>query len=138
MNMKRLYLLAASAAAAVICAAIPISLDWSSANVPLLSSDQANARAARPVARARVVGASRRVQRRTTAAATAAVIDDEYDEGPAPAPYYAPGPAVVAPAPPVTYVEPMYGYGEPVVVDNPVTGRWCRIESNGYRFCWTP
>jgi hypothetical protein len=21
---------------------------------------------------------------------------------------------------------------------NPVTGRWCRTESNGYQFCWTP
>jgi hypothetical protein len=24
------------------------------------------------------------------------------------------------------------------VVVNPVTGRWCRTEWNGYQFCWTP
>jgi hypothetical protein len=24
------------------------------------------------------------------------------------------------------------------VIVNPVTGRWCRTESNGYQFCWTP
>jgi hypothetical protein len=24
------------------------------------------------------------------------------------------------------------------VIVNPVTGRWCRIEPTGYRWCWTP
>jgi hypothetical protein len=24
------------------------------------------------------------------------------------------------------------------VIVNPVTGRWCRTESSGYQFCWTP
>src|SRR5262249_19284486 len=28
-------------------------------------------------------------------------------------------------------------YPDAVIV-NPVTGRWCRTESNGYQFCWTP
>jgi hypothetical protein len=60
-----------------------------------------------------------------------------YVGGPAPA--YAPGPAVAA-APP--YGGPGYGYGPgpypDAVVVNPVTGRWCRTEANGYQFCWTP
>jgi hypothetical protein len=67
-----------------------------------------------------------------------------------PAPYYAPGPVVAAPPPvvvapgpvvvaPAPYIAPgyEYGYNEPYIVD-PRTGRWCRIESNGYRWCWTP
>jgi hypothetical protein len=37
---------------------------------------------------------------------------------------------------------PGYGYGPgpypDAVIVNPVTGRWCRTESNGYQFCWTP
>jgi hypothetical protein len=60
---------------------------------------------------------------------------------PAPYPYYAAPPVVVAPAPPAVYVAPGYGYGygygEPYIVDYR-TGRWCRIEADGYRFCWTP
>jgi hypothetical protein len=24
------------------------------------------------------------------------------------------------------------------VIVNPVTGRWCRTEPTGYRWCWTP
>jgi hypothetical protein len=58
---------------------------------------------------------------------------------PYPAPYYAAPPVVVAPAPPAVYVGPGYGYGygEPYIVDYR-TGRWCRIEADGYRFCWTP
>jgi hypothetical protein len=46
---------------------------------------------------------------------------------------------VAAPAP---YGGPGYGYGpEPyadTVIVNPVTGRWCRTEPTGYRWCWTP
>jgi hypothetical protein len=56
-----------------------------------------------------------------------------YVGGPAPA--YGPGPAVAA-APP--YGGPGYGYGPgpypDSVIVNPVTGRWCRTESNGYQF----
>jgi hypothetical protein len=67
-----------------------------------------------------------------------------YAPGPAtyvggPAPAYAPGPTVAAAAP---YGGPGYGYGPgpypDSVIVNPVTGRWCRTESNGYQFCWTP
>jgi hypothetical protein len=40
------------------------------------------------------------------------------------------------------YGGPGYGYGPgpypDSVIVNPVTGRWCRTESNGYQFCWTP
>lgn len=67
-----------------------------------------------------------------------------YYAQPAPAPYYGPGPVVVvpppvvvAPGPAAAYAEPGYEYGQPYIVDYN-TGRWCRIESNGYRFCWTP
>ena len=54
-----------------------------------------------------------------------------------PAPYYAAPPVVVVPAP--SYAGPGYGYsyGEPYIV-NDRTGRWCRIEPGGYRWCWTP
>jgi len=69
---------------------------------------------------------------------------DAYAQGapvyvnPAPyAPYYAAPPVIVAPAPSAVYVGPGYGYGEPYIVDYR-TGRWCRIEEGGYRFCWTP
>jgi hypothetical protein len=54
-----------------------------------------------------------------------------------PAPYYAAPPVVVAPAPSAIYVGPAYGYGEPYTVDYR-TGRWCRIEPSGFRWCWTP
>jgi hypothetical protein len=62
---------------------------------------------------------------------------------PAPYPYYAAPPVVVAPAPSAIYVGPGYGsgygygYGE-AYIDDYRTGRWCRIEQNGYRWCWTP
>jgi hypothetical protein len=66
----------------------------------------------------------------------------------APAPYGRPAPyGVAAPAPygvaaPAPYGGPGYGYGpEPyadTVIVNPVTGRWCRTEPTGYRWCWTP
>jgi hypothetical protein len=50
-----------------------------------------------------------------------------------PAPYYAPAPVVVAPPPVV--VAPAYAGS---VVVNARTGRSCRIEPDGYRWCWTP
>lgn len=61
------------------------------------------------------------------------------------APYWAP-PVVVtpAPAPPILVAPAPYGGAyipgpEPgSVVVNPYTGRWCRLEPNGYRWCWTP
>jgi hypothetical protein len=51
----------------------------------------------------------------------------------APAPYYAPAPAVVA-APSVVVAPPYTGS----VVVNARTGRSCKIEPDGYRWCWTP
>ena len=62
-----------------------------------------------------------------------------------PAPYYAGAPVVVAPAPRyvapyATYVAPVdeYSYAPERYVVNNRTGRWCTIEPNGYRWCWTP
>jgi hypothetical protein len=69
---------------------------------------------------------------------------------PAPAYVYPPAPPVAPPtvAPPragaPTVVAPAYGayaYVPPPagsVVVNPRTGRSCRIEPDGYRWCWTP
>lgn len=64
---------------------------------------------------------------------------------PNPAPYYAAPPMVVGPvAPSAIYVGPGYVYGPPgyaygqPYIENYRTGRWCRIEPNGYRWCWTP
>ena len=67
-----------------------------------------------------------------------------YVAEPAP-PYYAGAPVVVAPspryvAPYATYVEPVddYAYAPERYIVNYRTGRWCTIEPNGYRWCWTP
>jgi hypothetical protein len=59
-----------------------------------------------------------------------------------PPPVYSPSPTYT-PSPRYTrYGGPGYGYGPgpypDAVIVNPVTGRWCRTESNGYQFCWTP
>jgi hypothetical protein len=65
----------------------------------------------------------------------------------APAPAYTPPPAygpspTYTPSPRYTRGGPGYGYGSgpypDAVIVNPVTGRWCRTEANGYQFCWTP
>ena len=58
-------------------------------------------------------------------------------------PAYGPSPSYSARRyPPTPYGGPGYGYGpgpySDSVIVNPVTGRWCRTESNGYQFCWTP
>ena len=59
-----------------------------------------------------------------------------------PAPYYAGAPVVVAPAPRYVapYVGPIddYAYAPERYIVNYRTGRWCTIESSGYRWCWTP
>jgi hypothetical protein len=58
-----------------------------------------------------------------------------------PSPAYGPSPTYTPP-PRYTRGGPGYGYGPgpypDAVIVNPVTGRWCRTESNGYQFCWTP
>jgi hypothetical protein len=155
--MKKLSLFAASVSTALVCAAVPASFNWSTAEFSL---DTAEARVGRPLTATSVAGVSRRVHRREYrraaavgaaavggAAAGAAYVGapaSTYAPGPAayvggPAPAYGPGPAVAAAAP---YGGPGYGYGPgpypDSVIVNPVTGRWCRTESNGYQFCWTP
>jgi len=143
--MKKLSLFAVSISTALVYAGVPASFNWSPAKFSL---DTAEARVGRPLTATSVAGVSRRVHRREyrRAAAGAAVgaaavggaaAGATYVGGPAPA--YAPGPAVAAAAP---YGGPGYGYGPgpypDTVIVNPVTGRWCRTESNGYQFCWTP
>jgi hypothetical protein len=148
--MKKLSLFA-SVSAALVCAAVPMSFKWSLGNVAPFSLDTAEARVGRPLTATSVAGVSRRVNRReyrraaagavvgaaaVGAAATAATIA----AGPPPAPIAvaAPGPGVAA----APYGGQGYGYGPgpypDTVIVNPVTGRWCRTESNGYQFCWTP
>jgi hypothetical protein len=141
--MKKLSLFA-SVSAALVCAAVPTSLNWSPSNVTLFSLDMAEARVGRPLTATSVAGVSRRVHRRAyrraavgaavrAAAVGGAAAGAAYVGGPAPA--YGPGPAA-------PYGGPGYGYGPGPYPDsaivNPVTGRWCRTESNGYQFCWTP
>jgi hypothetical protein len=166
--MKKLSLFA-SVSAALVCAAVPASLNWSPANVTLFSLDTAEARVGRPLTATSVAGVSRRVHRRAyrraavgaavgAAAVGAAAVGAAAVGGAAgaayvggPAPTYAPGPYVGGPAPAygpgpavaaAPYGGPGYGYGPgpypDTVVVNPATGRWCRTESNGYQFCWTP
>src|SRR5262245_2143399 len=153
--MKKLSLFAASVSTALVCAAVPASFNLSPAK---FSMDTAEARVGRPLTATSVAGVSRRVHRReyrraaAGAAVGAAAVGATYVGGPAPAyapgpttyvggpaPVYAPGPTVAAAAP---YGGPGYGYGPgpypDSVIVNPVTGRWCRTESNGYQFCWTP
>jgi hypothetical protein len=145
--MKKLSLFAASVSGALVCAAVPASFNWSTAEFSL---DTAEARIGRPLTATSVAGVSRRVHRRAyrRAAAGAAVgaaavgtaAGAAYVRGPA----YAPGPAAGPPPAAVAapYGGPGYGYGPgpypDSVIVNPVTGRWCRTESNGYQFCWTP
>ena len=148
--MKKLSLFAC-VSAALVCAAVPVSFNRSPANVTLFSLDTAEARVGRPLTATSVAGVSRRVHRREYrraaagaavgaaavggAAAGAAYVDEEDEAARA----YGPGPAVAASAP---YGGPGYGYGPgpyaDTVIVNPVTRRWCKTESNGYQFCWTP
>ena len=143
--MKKLSLFAVSVSAALVCAAVPASFNWSPANVTLFSLDTAEAKVGRPLTATSVAGVSRRVHRReyrraaAGAAVGAAVIGsaaaEAYVGGPAPPP----GPAVAGAGP---YGGPGYGYGPgpypDTVIVNPVTGRWCRTEPTGYQWCWTP
>jgi hypothetical protein len=118
--MKKLSLFAASVSGALVCAAVPASFNWSTAEFSL---DTAEARVGRPLTATSVAGVSRRVHRREyrRAAAGAAVgaaavggaaagtayvgaPASTYAPGPAayvggPAPAYGPGPAVAAAAP---------------------------------------
>jgi hypothetical protein len=158
--MKKLSLFGCISAT-LVCAAVPASFNWPPANVTPFWLDTAEARVGRPLTATSVAGVSRRAHRRAYrravagaavgtavvggAAARGAYVDEEDEDrtaisppGPA-APAYGPGPAVAVSAP---YGGPGYGYGPgpypDSVIVNPVTGRWCRTESNGYQFCWTP
>jgi hypothetical protein len=130
--MNMLSLSALSVGAALICTSVPLSFHWSPVNELSISIDQAQAQDR----------GTRRIQRRTPGrtaagvAAAGAVAAGAVAAGAVlggPGPYYGPGPA------------PAYGPGNVVVppgagatVVNPVTGRWCRIEPSGWRWCWTP
>jgi hypothetical protein len=149
--MKKLSLFAC-VSTALVGAAVPASFDWSPANVTLLSLHTAEARVGRPLTATSVAGVSRRVHRREyrraaagaavgaaavgAAAARTAYVDEEDEDR---TPSSRSGPAVAASTP---YGGRGYGYGPgpypDSVIVNPVTGRWCRTESNGYQFCWTP
>ena len=144
--MKNLRLFA-SISAALVCGAVPVSFNWSPANVTPISVDTAEARIGRPLTPMSVAGVSRRVHRRAYGravagaavgvAAVAGAPAGATVEGPPPA--SEPGPAVAEAAP---YGGPGYGYGPgpypDTVIVNPVTGRWCRTEPGGFQWCWTP
>ena len=148
--MKKLSLLS-SISLALVCAAVPASVNWSSANVTPISVDRAEARIGRPLTPMSVAGVSRRVHRRAyrravvagAAVGTAAVAGTAPGEaipGPPPLPPAAPPAPAIAEAAP--YAGPGYGYGPgpypDTVIVNPVTGRWCRTEPGGFQWCWTP
>jgi hypothetical protein len=138
--MKKLSLLS-SITVALVCAAVPASFNWPSANVTPISVDRAEARIGRPLTPMSVAGVSRRVHRRAyrraivagAAVGTAAVVGAAAGE-PIPGP-----PAAPSGSP---YAGPGYGYGPgpypDTVIVNPVTGRWCRTEPGGFQWCWTP
>jgi hypothetical protein len=102
--MKKLSLFAASVSTALVCAAVPASFNWSTAEFSL---DTAEARVGRPLTATSVAGVSRRVHRREyrRAAAVGAAAVGGAAAGAAyvgaPASTYAPGPAayVGGPAP---------------------------------------
>ena len=145
--MKTLGLSAVAIGAALVCAALPLSFQWPPSKVLSISVDQAEARVGRPATATSVAGVNRRMVRRgdRRAAAVGAAAAGAAAVGVAAA--YATGPGYVGPAPYARYAGPASYYGGPVVdgygpgdavVVNPVTGRWCRTESNGYQWCWTP
>ena len=111
--MKKLSLFGC-VSAALVCAAVPVSFNWSRANVTLFSLDWAEARIGRPLTATSVAGVSRRVHRRQyrravagAAIGTAAVGVAAADVGvPPPPPEPGPGVAVAGP-----YGGPGYGYG---------------------------
>ena len=70
--MKKLSLLGATLGAALICAAVPLSLHWSPAKTLAVSVDTADARIGRPLTPMSVAGVNRRVHRRAYYGAAAA------------------------------------------------------------------
>jgi hypothetical protein len=147
--MRTLSLFAVSVGAALVCAAVPASINWSPASETLLSMDTAQARVGRPLTPGSVAGVNRRVERRAYrrgavgagVVAAGAVATGAYLGGPASASYYDSGPAGGgAPASYGGYGGPGYGPGggQSAVVVNPATGRWCSLDPSGWRWCWTP
>jgi hypothetical protein len=150
--MKKLSLSAVSVGAALVCAALPLSLHWAPMKAPSVSLDQAEARIGRPLTATSVAGVSRRVQRRTYrravagaavgATAVGAAATGAYVAASAPPPYYGPGygyGAVAAGPAPAGYGPVAAGYGPtPGAVVNPATGRWCTTQPSGFQWCWTP
>jgi hypothetical protein len=70
--VKKLSLLGATLGAALICATVPFSLQWSPAKTLSLSVDTADARIGRPLTPMSVAGVNRRVHRRAYYGAAAA------------------------------------------------------------------
>jgi hypothetical protein len=165
--MMKLSLSALSVGAALACAAVPLSLQWSPAKAPSLSLDRAEARVGRPLTATSVAGVNRRVHRRAArratvgvavgaaavgAATTAAYVGAPGPYyGPAPGPYYGPAPGPYYGPGPAPYPPVAAGYGPPVAagygpgpapggatIVNPVTGRWCTTYPSGFQWCWTP
>jgi hypothetical protein len=167
--MKTPCLLATSVAAALACAAAPVSIRWSPTGAGVLSLDRAEARIGRPLTPGSVAGVNRRVERRTYrraayrvgtgAAITGAAVagaayttgapynygsnfgygsgdyggyGTEYPGASGSASYGAYGAAMSAPP-----QSPVMAVGQPFIV-NPSTGRWCRVETGGNIWCWTP
>jgi hypothetical protein len=70
--MKKLTLLGVTLSAALLCAAVPFSLQWSPAKTLSVSLDKADARIGRPLTPMSVAGVNRRVHRRAYYGAAAA------------------------------------------------------------------
>ena len=62
--MNKLRLVGITLAGALLCAAAPLSVQWSPAKGPSLSLDKADARIGRPLTPMSVAGVNRRVHRR--------------------------------------------------------------------------
>jgi hypothetical protein len=141
MIMNKLSLL--SVGAGLAFAALPVSFNWSPANVQslsLLSLETAEARVGQPLTPGSVAGVHRRAERRAyrrgnygtgaavaagVAATGAALAAPVAATIPASAPSFVSN-AVVAPP----------GYSATVI--DPDTGRQCTISIRGDRWCWTP
>src|SRR5262249_24049032 len=105
-NMKTLGLSAVAIGAALVCAALPLSFQWSASKVLSISVDQAEARVGRPATATSVAGVNRRMVRRgdRRAAAVGAAAAGAAAVGVAAA--YATGPGYVGPAPYARYAGP--------------------------------
>jgi len=76
--MKKLSLCAVAVGAALVGAAVPLSLHWSPAKVLSFSIDRAEARVGRPATPMSVAGVNRRADRRAYGAAAAGAAAGAY------------------------------------------------------------